>query len=100
MLLQEKAKRDTADTYLVNSNMLTKRIQDEINARRKLDNAAAKANKQPKTSRGIDNLTFSHMGVTNTLQSPCYYKSINRPSNSVAVSRLNASVGRQMSESR
>ena len=43
MLLQEKAKRDTADTYLVNSNMLTKRIQNEINARRKLDNAAAKA---------------------------------------------------------
>ena len=66
MLLQEKAKRDTADTYLVNSNMLTKRIQDEINARRKLDNAAAKANKQPVTSR-TNNLTFSHMGVTNTL---------------------------------
>ena len=87
MLMQEKAKRDTADTYLVNQNMLTKRIQDSINERRKMDIAAANSTKKPVTPQrgGAYNLTFSHMGVTNHLQSPCYYKSVNRPSNTIAV---------------
>ena len=47
MLMQEKAKRDTADTYLVNQNMLTKRIQDSINERRKMDMAASYSTKKP-----------------------------------------------------
>ena len=93
-----------------------KKYQDAINARRRQSQTFENANKKfaaSKTTRQRnnnanthtlsrplnsekannlaktqDNLTFSHMGVTNNIQSPNYFRKYTRPSETAANQKL------------
>ena len=40
-------------------------------------------------------LTFKHLGISNTLKSPNYYRSIEQPSNTIAIEQLYKSIAKQ-----
>jgi len=49
---------------------------------------------------GVANLTYRHMSVTNNLQSPNYYRSFPRPSDTKALERFYHSVEQQVAETK
>jgi len=49
---------------------------------------------------GILSLTFKHQGITNVLQSPNFYRSYSRPSDTKAVANLYAMVEQQVADSK
>ena len=62
--------------------------------------AAKSTPRHTKSSVGVANLTYKHQGVTNVLQSPNYYRSYSRPSDSKAVDKFYRSVEKQVAESK
>ena len=61
-------------------------MQSRINEKRRLNSTFEKPrNSQQQTQRNVSNLTYGNMGVTNHLQSPNFYRSITRPSDTKAV---------------
>ena len=62
--------------------------------------AAKSTPRQSKSLVGVANLTYRHQGVTNVLQSPNYFRSYSRPSDSKAVEKFFHSVEKQVAESK
>ena len=69
--------------------MLTQKIQDRINETRRATLAESQARKRtPRNNVAPHSLTFRHSKVTNVLQSPDYYRSFSRPSDTKAVDKF------------